>query len=283
VQITGGNPDLQPQTTKITRVGGILRLVPRLNLQLNAEYTDTNRLNFLSSLPSASADVMLAFPDRYIRDANGTLITMDLRPVNFDADHEKRLRWGFSMSTKLGSSAPRGSPPPRSASGAPIRRPGPSTFVQLTVNHTMVFYDKIFIRPGLDPVDLLKGGAIGIGGGRLRHQVDGTASVTSGGLGARMGVTWRGPSLLETRIGTTSDTLHFSPVMLINLRLFADAGRVIPHEKWVKGMRLSLDVINLTNKRQSVRDSFGDTPLQYQPGYRDPLGRTIEIEFRKVF
>ena len=72
-------------------------------------------------------------------------------------------------------------------------------------------------------------------------------------------------------------------MLQINLRLFADAGRIIPKEKWAKGMRLSLDVLNLTNDRQRVRDSFGETPLQYQRGYRDPIGRTIEIEFRKVF
>ena len=44
-----------------------------------------------------------------------------------------------------------------------------------------------------------------------------------------------------------------------------------------------VDVVNLANDRQKVRDSMGNTPLQYQPGYRDPLGRTIEFEIRKVF
>ena len=277
-QITGGNPDLLPQTTKIRRAGAIVRLVPRLNLQLNAEYTDTDRRNFVSSLPSASAAVELAFPDRYIRDANGTLIIVDLRPVNFASDREKRLRWGFSMNTKLGGGSPPGTP------GSPRRGPsGPSTYLQLTANDTIVFSDKIVIRSGLAPVDLLKGGAIGIGGGRLRHQLDGTASITSGGLGARVGVTWRGKSLLDTRIGATTDTLHFSSLLLVNARLFADAGRVIPKEKWAKGFRISLEVLNVFNKRQRVHDSFGNTPLQYQPGYRDPLGRTIEIELRKVF
>jgi len=48
-------------------------------------------------------------------------------------------------------------------------------------------------------------------------------------------------------------------------------------------MRLSLNIVNATNDRQEVRDSTGDTPLRYQAGYRDPLGRTIEIELRKVF
>ena len=59
--------------------------------------------------------------------------------------------------------------------------------------------------------------------------------------------------------------------------------RFFPQSQWAKGLRLSLDVVNATNHRQSVRGSFGDTPLQYQRGYRDPLGRTIEIELRKVF
>jgi hypothetical protein len=48
-------------------------------------------------------------------------------------------------------------------------------------------------------------------------------------------------------------------------------------------LRLSIDVLNVTNDRQTVRNSAGTTPLQYQPGYRDALGRTIEFEVRKVF
>ena len=42
-------------------------------------------------------------------------------------------------------------------------------------------------------------------------------------------------------------------------------------------------LMNVFNDRQSVRDSLGNRPLQYQAGYRDPIGRTIEIELRKVF
>ncbi|MGN6155140.1 MAG: hypothetical protein ACTHN4_05335 [Sphingomicrobium sp.] len=277
-QITGGNPAILPQTTKVRRVGALLRLVPKLNLQLNAEYTDTDIRNFVSSLPEASAAVMLAFPDRFIRDSNGVLTTVDLRPVNFDSDREKRLRWGVSMNAKVAG----GTAPPAANGSRPAQRT-PTTYLQLTVNHSMVFSDRIVIRPGLAPVDVLGGGAIGIGGGRLRHQVDGTAAITSGGIGARMGVTWRGPSRLESRIGGTTDTLSFSPVFILNLRAFADISRFVPHSAWAKGLRLSVDVLNATNDRQKVRDTFGSTPLQYQPAYRDPLGRTIEIEIRKVF
>jgi hypothetical protein len=276
--ITGGNPNLRPETDRIRRISAILRLVPRLNLQANAEYTDTDRRNFLSSLPEASAAIMLAFPERFIREG-GVLTTTDLRPVNFDSDREKRLRWGLSMNVKLGGGGARavpGTPPSR----APVR---PNTLFQLTANHTIVFSDKIVIRPGLPSVDLLSGGAIGIASGRVRHQLDGTAALTSGGLGVRAGVAWRGKSTLESRINGTTDTLTFSPLLTVNLRAFADVSRIVARNKWAKGLRLSLDVLNLTNDRQKVRDSLGNTPLQYQPGYRDPLGRTIEIELRKVF
>lgn len=274
-QITGGNPLLEPQKTKTRDISALLRLVPKLHLELNAEYTDVDIRNFVSSLPEASAAVELAFPDRYVRDANGVLTTVDLTPVNFDSQREKRLRWGLSMNAKLGGGLPPGTP--GAGSG------GPGTYFQLTANHTVVFSSKILIRPGLDPVDLLSGGAIGIGGGRPRHQIDATAALTSGGLGARIGVSWRGPNELVSRFNGVTDTLHFSSLLAVNLRAFTDVHRFLPHSPWSRGFRVALDVINVTNRRQSVRDSFGNTPLQYQSAYRDPLGRTIELELRKVF
>jgi hypothetical protein len=274
-EITGGNPSLEPETDEIRRLSAQVTLVQKLNLQLNGEYTDTDRRNFVSSLPDESAAIMLAFPDRFIRDSNGNLTTIDLRPVNFASDEEKRLRWGLSMNTRLGGG------------GAITKRSNgtftPTTFLQLSANHSIVFSDRIVIRSGLEPVDLLTGGAIGVGGGRVRHQLDGTAAITSGGLGARIGVTWRSRSTLLARSNGTTDTLTFSPVMTVNLRAFADTRRILPNTKWARGFRLSVDVLNLTNSRQRVRDSFGTTPLQYQPGYRDPIGRTIELEIRKVF
>jgi hypothetical protein len=280
-QITGGNPNLLPQKTKVRRLNALLRLVPALKLQLNGEYTDTDRRNFVSSLPEASAAVALAFPDRYVRDSSGVLTTVDLRPVNFDSERDKRLRWGFSMNVKVGGGAPADAVSRKP--GKPRPKPKPNTYFQLTANHTMVFSDRIVIRSGLDPVDLLNGGAIGIASGRTRHQVDATAAINSGGTGARIGLTWRGASELESRINGNVDRLRFSPLLLVNIRAFTDMKRFFPDSQWAKGLRLSLDVVNATNHRQSVRGSFGDTPLQYQRGYRDPVGRTIEIELRKVF
>ncbi len=300
-QITGGNPDLGPEKTKLLRVAALVRLIERPNLQLTAEYTDRKERNFVSSLPEASAAVTLAFPDRFIRDVDDALTTVDLRPVNFDSHREKRFRYGFSLDARLGQGMPvariaapadddsgddgesRENTPMPSPPAASRGRRMPLTRLSVTLSHSMVFKDEIVIRPGLPAIDLLEGGAIGIGGGRMRHQVDATAAITSGGTGLRMNAAWRGKSSLNARTLGVSDTLSFSPVFVLNLRAFADVQRFLPQSAWARNMRVSLNLLNATNDRQEVRDSIGNTPLRYQPGYRDALGRTIELELRKIF
>ena len=290
--VSGGNPDLGAQSTTTKTISAILRLVPSIGLQLNGEYTDLEVRNFVSGLPATSQQIMLAFPERFVRDADGTLTLVDVRPVNFANHRQERIHWGLSLNAPLGR-GPR-SAPSSAADGeesteqaataaaiAEVKHPRPR--LQLTVNHTILLNDKILIRPGLEPVDLLGGGAVGITGGRVRHQLDATLAVTSGGTGIRLGALWRGASRLDTIIDGANEELRFSPLLTLNLRAFADAKRLFPRSGFASGMRLSLNAINITNDRQKVRDSFGNTPLQYQPAYRDPLGRTIEFEIRKVF
>src|SRR4030095_5199267 len=169
--ITGVNPYRHPEKTTMHRLAARVRLVERLNLQLNAEYTDTKERNFVSSLPEASAAVNLAFPERFIRDLNGTLTTVDLRPVNFDSHREKRFRYGISLNANLGRggrSVVRIAAPADTESGeeganreaapapaAPRGRRGPATRISFTASHSIVFKDEIVIRPGLATVDLL--------------------------------------------------------------------------------------------------------------------------------
>ena len=75
--------------------------------------------------------------------------------------------------------------------------------------------------------------------------------------------------------------------MTFDLRLFAN----LEQQKWLtgetpgffKGARLSLRVDNLFNTRQDVVDGNGVTPTRFQPALIDPLGRTVSLEFRKLF
>jgi hypothetical protein len=295
-QVTGGNPDLRGGSTRTWRLSGLLRLLPSRGLQLSAEYSDSERRNLPSALSPTSAILLAAFPGRFVRDADDRLVLVDLRPVNFASQEQRRLRYGVSLNTPVGPSpagkvrrtpevvdaavpedAERDETPPLARSA------GPRTMLQMTLNHSLVLRDEIIIREGAATVDLLNGGAFGIGGGRVRHQLDGTLGFSNGGLGARLGLNWRSSQQLETRIGGKSETIRFSPLLLLNLRTVVDIRRLAPSVQWANGLRTTLNIANVANKREKVRDESGATPLQFQPAYRDPIGRTIELEVRKVF
>ena len=74
--------------------------------------------------------------------------------------------------------------------------------------------------------------------------------------------------------------------MTVNLRFFLNFDQrknLIKDVPFLKGSRIAVRITNLTNAIQNVRNETGAQPLRYQPGYVDPLGRTFEISFRKLF
>jgi outer membrane receptor protein involved in Fe transport len=298
--ISGGNPALVPERVETDRLSLNLRPLRSTNLQLSAEYTRTEGNNFATVLPIESARIALAFPDRFARNADGLLSIVDLRPINFAAKSQDRLRYGFNIALPLGRAAVPARNADRSAASTgelavssaegeaeavPLQSrvpPGGRLRLDASANHTWVFRDEVLIRPSTPPIDLLSGGAIGIAGGRPRHQLDFSLGLSSRGTGVRLTGIWRSESLLEVRAGSSLDSLRFSPLGTMNLRGFAEGSRLFPQVAWLKQTRFSLSVTNLLNERQRVSDTIGNTPLRYQPGYRDPTGRTIEIELRKV-
>jgi iron complex outermembrane recepter protein len=52
---------------------------------------------------------------------------------------------------------------------------------------------------------------------------------------------------------------------------------------WAEGVRASLAVTNLFDRRQTVHDAAGATPTAFEPGFLDPLGRVLALTVRKVF
>ena len=51
----------------------------------------------------------------------------------------------------------------------------------------------------------------------------------------------------------------------------------------MRGARVSLQLDNLFNTRQRVTDQAGEVPIGFQPGYLDPIGRTVRLSLRKLF
>ena len=144
--------------------------------------------------------------------------------------------------------------------------------------------DRIRIRDGVDELDLLDGSAVGSSGGSPRHEFEINGGWFNNGIGFRLD----GKHQVATRVngGLTGSDLRFSDLTTFNLRLFVnldDRGSLTEKVPFLKGSRIAFKIDNIFNDIQTVRDDSGLVPLSYQPGFVDPVGRYVGIDFRKRF
>ena len=285
--ITGGTPGLRRQRGETNRIAANVKPFRSLALRFTAEYFESRNRNYLSELPAGSLSIMQAFPQRFVRDAGGRLIGVDARPVVFASRVDRQLRTGFILSLPLGKGKAGGLAEDEEENGASlsrISRPAGARVrprLQLSASHSWLLESELVIAAGQRPIDLLSRQAVGFGGlGQPRHRFDASLGYAERGLGARLTVQSRGPSFIESS-GATANLLRFEQLNRFDLRAWIQGERLAPKSKLMKGTRLTLAVTNLANVRERVVDRFGITPLSYQPGYRDPIGRSIELEFRK--
>jgi hypothetical protein len=275
--VYGGTAGLLPEHLRTRTASVTLTPWPKYNLRLNADYVASDLDNQIGALPPPSSAVAAAFPDRFRRDANGTLILVDSSPVNFARQHTEQLRLGTSFMIRLrpGSVTP--------AARGVARHRTPPLRLQVNAAQTIQLQGTSVIRAGLPVVDLLDGGAIGIGGGRERNGTDFSVALTRGGTGVRLNARRRGVSYLVIGTAAAPDLLTFDPITTVDLKLFSDLGELFKSTGILKKTRATIAFDNILNDRQRVTNSQGEIPQAYQPVRRDALGRTILFELRKVF
>jgi hypothetical protein len=315
--ISGGNPLLIRDNRHVFAVRANLRLLGSgapgsPNLSLNANYSENRIDNPISGFPIATAEIEAAFPGRFLRGPDGRLLQIDTRPVNFARSERSELRWGFNFQKPFapppGAAAPgipglggrRGGRGPGAGPrgggrgggfggrGGGLGGPGGGG-IQLSLFHTWRFTDEVLIRPGVPELDYLDGSAFSGRGGRPRHELELSAGIFRIGFGGFVQASWQSGTTVnggQIAGGGTSSDLRFSSFATVNLNLFADLSQrpaLIARHPWLKGTRLSVSVQNVFDARLQVRDETGAVPLSYQPGYLDPLGRSVRIGIRKLF
>jgi hypothetical protein len=100
----GGNTALSADDRRVIKLGATWKPLTKGDLTLSANYLSTRTQDAIATLPDPTAQLEAAFPDRFQRDANGTLIRVDARPVNFERERREELRWGINLSIPLKSS-----------------------------------------------------------------------------------------------------------------------------------------------------------------------------------
>jgi hypothetical protein len=168
--------------------------------------------------------------------------------------------------------------------GFGLDRPGAGR-LQVAVYHTIYFKDQLIVAPGGPTLDLLNGAPSSSTGGQYRNEVEGQVGFTLGTYGARFSADWKSATFVDGQ-GAATGNLYFSSLTTLNLRLFDNLGQdrlLVKRYPLLKGVRVSLNMTNLLDDRITVRNGAGVTPLSYQAGYIDPVGRAVSLNIRKLF
>ena len=159
--------------------------------------------------------------------------------------------------------------------------PGFRYFLNLT--HTIELDNEILIAPGIAPLDQLDGQATGAFG-LPRHTSRLEAGLFGKGMGFRLSGIYTGETRLDGSGLPGSTDLFFDDLVTFNLRIFANLDEITgKKEGFLKDTRISLRADNLFDAQRRVRDSNGDTPINYQPFVIDPVGLYLGIDLRKLF
>jgi hypothetical protein len=306
--ILGGNPGLRLEDRRVLRLGLNARPLATADLTLSIDYVSTRIDNPIAPFPIVTPQIEAAFPERFTRGAEGRLLQIDGRPLNFDKSDRSHLRWGVSFVRPLGKVPPGmrsaevstySSEAEARAAAAPgtivtMVQPGSAmarrlenmaSRLYIAVYHTWQLRDEVVVRENLPLLDLLDGTALDLLGGTRRHRFELQAGIFKGGLGGRFTFTWQSGTIVRD-FGDDAGDLVLSDLATVNIQLFANladrfGGAKAP--QWLKGARATFGVTNLLNARPQVRDLTGSAPLSYQSAYLDPIGRFISFGLRKVF
>ncbi len=285
---TGGNPILPASRRRDIKLTVNYRPDWFKGMRFLAEYFRNSNRDVAANFPLLTPEIEAAFPDRVTRDNSGRLIGIDQRTITYSDIRSENLRYGFRFGKRLGIGG-LGGTQGASKPGATAKRPANASRRSfgnwnLSVYHSVRLKDRILIRPGVPELDLLDGSATSASGGTARHAFELNGGWFKNGIG--FGI--KGEHQTATRaIGGDDDSdLRFSGLTKVNLRAFINLdsrGNLTNKFKFLKDSRITFRIDNIFDDIQDVRNSDGLVPLRYQPGFVDPIGRYVEVSFRKRF
>jgi iron complex outermembrane receptor protein len=268
----GGNPDLAAERRHVSSVGVNVKPFASSDIRVGATLETSDIHDQTGDIYTLTPQFESIFPDRFGRDSTGRLVSVTFQPTNFYRERQRVLNMTLSAGGVVGKK------PPAPASGEKEKsddRPhywagaGPKIW----------FSDRLQLRPGTPVLDLLGGDTVkGWGMPRVTSYFYGGINYL--GNGANIDGWFQGGARI--RGGNPASDLSFSGIFRLNIGVYVSVHHFLPKAEWTRHSQLKLEVENVTDAHQDVRDRNGRVPNRFQPDYLDPIGRTVKLTLRKI-
>ena len=269
----GGNPDLRAERRRTTSLSLSVKPLAKSQLLIGVAYEDATILDQTGTIFANTAQTEALVPELFGRDAAGRLISVTFRPINFAREHRRQLQLSLTASGRIGA-------PPAVPSASETGKPAdPRPTFYAGIVPTIAFEDSLQLRPGTVALDLLNGDSVGTYTPRLAGYAYG--GINKAGYGANVSAYYGGAR--RTRSDIPASDLRFAAFFKLGLAAYLPVRSLTPRAAWADRLQLRLDVENLLDSRQQVRNGSGNVPYRYQTDLIDPLGRTVTISLRKRF
>lgn len=265
---TGGNPDLLADRKHVRSATLNLKPFPDRDLNVSLEYEDSDARDEVGDIYSLPPALEGLFPGRFVRDSSGRLVALNFQPTNFARHRERTLHMTPSISGAVGKKQPE---KPGAGDGRAHYYAG--------AGPSFRFSDRLQLRPGTPPLDLLAGDSV-TGGGQPR--LYGYFYGGIGYLGNDFGFNGWYQASDRVRSDVPASDLFFSPLFKLNVNVAISVHHFTPKEKWTRHLQVKIEVENVTNARVHVHDRDGLVPNRFQSELLDPIGRTVKLTLRKT-
>ena len=269
--LLGGNPGLSAERRQTRSIGATVKPFAKSELRIGATYEATDIRDGIQTIFALTPAAQAGLPELFVRDDTGALVSVAFRPVNVFRERRRTLNITLAANGQLGRVRP-----PTTPDGRPPDRP---TFYG-GIGPTVRFADRIVLRPDAPTLDLLVGDTLS-GGTTQRLAGYGYGGLSYLGNGGTFDFYCAGGATV--RGGVAASTLRFAPLCKINVTSSLSIHFFLPRQDWTRHLSFKLEVVNLTDARQRVRDATGFVPYRYQPDLLDALGRGVVLSLRKLF
>lgn len=265
--VLGGDPDLRAPSTDQLSLSVAAGPFGSFPLQGGVTYSRNEAVDGVGALPEPTPEIEAAFPERFQRDSDGRLVSIDQRPINHASMLAETLNANLGATLQFGQ-------------GDRSKR----STLRLRFNHSWNLSNVATIHSGLPSMDRLAGD----GGGMSRHRVGLAVDLSRGAWGVNAAANWRDGYRTRRMIGQDgADDLRMDAFIAVDLKFSYQFAAPAPEggsrARRGTGLQLELAIANLFDARPSARLGDGRSAPGYGRDDQDPVGRTILLSLKRRF